>query len=519
MGSGKSTVASELAHALALPCIDLDDYIAQQSGRSIRELFMQGERAFRRTEAKLLQGLLESHEPAVVALGGGTVTHRPTRHVMLRLGLLVTLSAPAELLADRVGEREHRPLLDDVDPVTELAQIIAARQDAYAECHATLDVSSASVSELVAQIRALLNAPPVVVPLGMRSYRVEIGSGQRHRLPGLLQAHWGGQQMLVVSDRKVAQHWLSEVDELCAEGRTVAALRLPSGEQHKRLRSVKTIWDAAFAADLDRSALMLGLGGGVVGDMTAFAASTFYRGVALGQLPTSLLAMVDSSVGGKTGVDRPEGKNLIGSFYQPRFVLCDLDFLQTLPVEELRAGMAEVIKAAWLAGPEAVDRLAQRLPACMAGDMEVLGQVVREAVQLKSHIVTQDEFEGGCRRLLNFGHTLGHAIEAAHDYRVRHGEAVALGMIAACRIAEVQGDMHADDTAQLVALLEACALPTDLHAYLDERALSFLQQDKKRDAQHLHFVMPAQPGQTTVQKIPVTQVQALTRKLLAMDFT
>ena len=247
---------------------------------------------------------------------------------------------------------------------------------------------------------------------------------------------------------------------------------------------------------------MVGVGGGVVGDMAAFAASTLLRGVSLGQLPTTLLSMVDSSVGGKTGFNREHGKNLIGTFHQPRFVLCDVDCLATLPVEERTAGLAEVLKSAWLAGEDAVAALERDADALRRGDVEATVRAIRMSVGLKASVVTRDEREGGLRMLLNLGHTVGHALEAAGAYRtLRHGEAVGLGMVAAFRVAEALDGLDPAHGARARRLLDAFGLPTDLDRRLDARVLRYVGSDKKRRGATVRFVMPGAPGKTRIEPL------------------
>jgi 3-dehydroquinate synthase len=289
-------------------------------------------------------------------------------------------------------------------------------------------------------------------------------------------------------------------------------VKLQGDEAHKTIGSVERIWDAALAAGVDRRAIVIGIGGGVVGDLSAFAASTLLRGVALGQVPTTLLSMVDSSVGGKTGFNRPRGKNLVGTFYQPKFVLCDVDTLSTLPREERIAGLAEAVKSAWLDGESSVAQLEEDAEALLAGDADATIRAVRMSIQLKSRIVHEDERESGRRMLLNLGHTVGHGLEAASDYRgIRHGEGVALGMIAAMRVAHALGRGRSAETERLTSLLERLGLPTNLDERLNKRALEFIGSDKKRRGDAIHFVIPRLPGETEIELVDLDRVrEALT---------
>lgn len=346
----------------------------------------------------------------------------------------------------------------------------------------------------------------VRVELEERSYEVVIGAGVREELP-LRVPSLGDGEVLLVHDGP-ERPWPAEVKQkLEAAGRRVVECVLPAGEEHKHIRTVERIWDVALEADLDRRCVVVGVGGGVVGDLTAFGASTLFRGVSLAQLPTTLLSMVDSSVGGKTGFNRPQGKNLVGTFYQPRFVACDVETLATLPREERIAGLAEVVKSAWLEGEEAVAMLEADADLLREGDVEATIRAVVMSVRLKARIVSEDERESGSRMLLNLGHTVGHAIEAAEEYRgVRHGEAVSLGMVAACRVARACLGERPDE-ALLLGLLTRLGLPTDLEAHYDAKASAHLVSDKKRRGASIRFVVPTSPGKTRIESIAVDDVR------------
>jgi 3-dehydroquinate synthase len=506
MGAGKSTVAGLVAGQLGTRALDLDDFVERRAGRSIPEIFAeQGERAFRALEREALRAL--PRDVGVVALGGGTVVGDETRQTLLREGIVVTLSADPAVLAARVGRGEGRPLLGH-DPKTDLARILEDRAHAYAEAHAVIDTGVLDPEEVAAQVIAVCNIAPIVVSLGLRTYRVEVGRGTRHRVGIRASEHAAGDAILVFDDAP-DRPWPGDViRDLTLAGKAPIEVRLPGDEAHKDIASVERIWDAALDAEVDRRAIVIALGGGVIGDLAAFAASTLLRGVALGQVPTTLLAMVDSSVGGKTGFNRPCGKNLVGTFHQPRFVLCDVETLSTLPQEERIAGLAEVVKSAWLDSEESVAMLEGDAGALMSGDPDATIRAVRMSVLLKARIVHEDEQESGRRMLLNLGHTVGHALEAASDYRgIRHGEGVALGMIAAMRVADRLGKGRRDETKRLTRLLSRLGLPTDLDRRLNGRVLGFIGSDKKRRGEGIHFVIPRLPGETEIAPIGLDELR------------
>lgn len=513
MGSGKSQVARALSELWSTPAIDLDERIERRMGATVSEIFQKhGESGFRALERETLEGVL-AEGAKIVALGGGTVTDTGLRRRLLNAGTLITLQASLATLVARVGSGAGRPLLAGEDVGTRLSRLMALRAPAYAECHAVLDTDGRDLGAIAQAVDRVVSDAPIVVPMAERTYRVEVYPGVRHAAPLRARQACKGSQAVVVTDTGVEEPWARRLrEELAAAGFQVVPVCLSAGEEHKNLGSIEQIWNAALAARVDRDALVVAVGGGVVGDMAAFAASTILRGIALAQLPTTLLSMVDSAVGGKTGIDRPEGKNLIGTFHQPSFVLCDVETLSTLPLAERRAGLAEVVKSAWLDSEASVEQLERQADALTRGDLEATSAAVRMSVQLKARVVTEDEKETGVRATLNLGHTVGHAVEAAASYAgLRHGEAVALGMVAAFRLSERLGVGSATGSARMTALLQRLGLPVDVDKYLDERTLAFMGSDKKRKGGKVRFVVPGAPGTTQLVPLPVEEIIRLVR--------
>lgn len=355
----------------------------------------------------------------------------------------------------------------------------------------------------------------ISIDLAERSYDIHIGSGlitQETAFEGLPRAS----SVLVVSNETVAPLYAARlIDTLSKRYAKVLALALPDGEVHKNWQTLNLIFDALLSHGCDRKTLLVALGGGVVGDMTGFAAASFMRGVPFLQIPTTLLAQVDSSVGGKTGINHPLGKNMIGAFYQPLRVICDLSTLQTLPARELSAGLAEIIKYGPIADLQFMDWLEKNMDLLLARDVEAMAHAVRRSCEIKAWVVAQDEREGGLRAILNFGHTFGHAIEAGMGYGAwLHGEAVGCGMVMAATLSQKLGLVDAAFVERLRALAVRAGLPV-VGPVLDAadnagRYLEWMRLDKKSDAGEIKFVLIDGPSKATVRGAP----DALVREVI-----
>jgi len=363
-----------------------------------------------------------------------------------------------------------------------------------------------------------MTLPPfqtVAIDLADRSYDIHIGSGLLC-LDAMFDGLPRATSVLIVSNQTVAPLYAATLQaSLGQRYAKVLLLALPDGEVHKNWQTLNLIFDALLQNGCDRKTLLVALGGGVVGDMTGFAAASFMRGVPFVQVPTTLLAQVDSSVGGKTGINHPLGKNMVGAFYQPLRVICDLDSLQTLPMRELSAGLAEVIKYGPIADLQFMDWLELNMDRLLARDADALAHAVRRSCEIKAWVVAQDEREGGLRAILNFGHTFGHAIEAGMGYGAwLHGEGVACGMVMAAKLSERLGLVDADFVARLKVLILRAGLPV-LGPVLDAqdnagRYLELMRLDKKSDAGEIRFVLIDGPSKATVRGAP----DALVREVI-----
>jgi len=339
----------------------------------------------------------------------------------------------------------------------------------------------------------------VRVELGERSYPIHIGARLLTRAE-LIVPHLAQPRAAVVTNPTVGALYLEPLSAaLRGAGVDVIPISIPDGEQHKNWQTLNSIFDGLLARRVERKTTLMALGGGVVGDLAGFAAATYLRGVPFIQIPTTLLAQVDSSVGGKTGINHPLGKNMIGAFYQPKLVLADTATLDTLPARELAAGLAEVIKYGLILDRSFFDWLEASMPSLVARDPAALAQAVRRSCELKAQVVGGDERESGARALLNLGHTFGHAIEAGLSYGTwLHGEAVAAGSVLAARLSQRMGMLSEADVARVAALLRAAQLPVAAPELGVDRYLELMGLDKKVEGGKLRLILLRRIGQAYV---------------------
>jgi 3-dehydroquinate synthase len=343
----------------------------------------------------------------------------------------------------------------------------------------------------------------IKVDIPEKSYDITIAPGSLDQLGEQMASLKLGKKVLLVSNPMIFKYYGERaIASLEKAGFQVVSYNLPPGERYKTLNSIQKLYDIALENRLERSSTMVALGGGVIGDMTGFAAATWLRGINVVQVPTSLLAMVDSAIGGKTGVNHPHGKNLIGAFHQPSLVLIDPEVLKTLPAREFRAGMAEVIKYGIIWDTELFTQLtaSKHLDQLRYVKSDLINSILTHSCQAKADVVSKDEKESGLRAILNYGHTIGHAVESLTEYRLfKHGEAVGIGMVAAGDIAVKLGLWQQADAERQNALIKKAGLPTQIPADLDIEALiDALQLDKKVKSGKVRFVLPTQIGAVKV---------------------
>jgi len=503
-GTGKSTLGKILARKLKLPFIDLDRVIETNAGTSISRIMEgQGETVFRDMETAALQsavGHASRVTSQVIALGGGALLREENRKMVENTGIVVLLIAGLETLLPRLGSNlDKRPLLAG-DLREKLTSLLANRKEHYDSFHLRFDANQVS-EELASQIQVALGRFHLSA---MGEYDVIVQNDGIDRLGEMLKSR-GPQNPIIVTDRNIAQFHAERVTaSLKNAGFDSKTITIPAGEAYKNLDTISELWKSFLENGLDRKSTVIALGGGVIGDMAGFAASTYMRGIHWVGVPTTLLSMVDASLGGKTGFDLPEGKNLIGSFYSPKLVLADPQVLGTLPDAEFISGLAEVVKHGIIADPELFEMCARGLD-CVKDDLE---QVVKRAMAVKINIIEEDPYEKGFRAALNLGHTVGHAVELVSKFQLRHGEAVAIGMVAEAKLAERLTVATKGLSDKIADALSVLGLPVHIPQNLPRgEIIKTMRVDKKKNAKAIRFALPAEIGR--VELVDVTDLESV----------
>ena len=508
MAAGKTSVGQAIARMTGRPFVDVDEQIAAM-GEPPAALVARDEAEFRRREATALGQLIADRRDLVVATGGGAAAFGDNLDRMRAAGLVVALGVDVEESRRRAAGGPPRPLLANAE------RLAAARAAMYRRAHAVVDTMGKSIAEVADQVAAVertwLALPAaqrdaVIVALGERSYPITVGAALD---PALVQAALGTvTKIALVTDRNVARHAAP------IAGLATTTIAIEPGEASKSFATYERLCAELVAAGLDRGSAIVALGGGVVGDLAGFVASTLFRGIPIVHLPTTIVAMTDSAIGGKTAIDLPAGKNLVGAFWQPRLVACALDTLSHLPSRERRAGFGELWKYAMLDGRDLWQRIAECAGWAAGPDgtppPRELRAVIDRAIAYKAAIVGRDERERtGHRALLNLGHTVGHAIETASG--MLHGEAVALGLVAACRVSSAVAGTRSDLESEVTAALAATGLPTDLDKWITDEVLDLVTVDKKRTGANLRYIVIREVGSCEPTDIPLTELRQILR--------
>jgi 3-dehydroquinate synthase len=490
--SGKSTIGKLVAEGLGLPFTDLDSKIEEKTQQSIPKIFAEvGEVGFRSIEKSILQEFI-SEGSGVCALGGGALTNPECLESVCAAGPVICLMASYDSLNSRVTnmKRGERPLLSH-QPETRLRHLLASRIDHYASFSQIIDTDGKSPPQVAWEAQTLLGRFHLTQGRQISDIRTLKGMDEIGK--AIHSYHNAGNRVAIVTDDHVGPLFADRaVKSLRTESFEASVIQIPSGEDHKTLSTVAYLWDEFIRLRLERKSLVIALGGGVVSDVAGFAASTFLRGIPWVVVPTTLLAAVDASIGGKTGIDLNQGKNLVGSFHFPRQVLVSSEALDTLPIEEFRNGLAEVIKHGVIGDPALFE-------ICKQGEGYIQANYLRlilRAIAVKIAIVQIDPFEANRRAELNFGHTIGHGLEVLSNFKLRHGEAVSIGMVVETALAEQIGLARPGLKDEIVKVLDAIGLPTSLPSgFAIDSLISALQMDKKRAGGIVYFSLPVWIGE------------------------
>ena len=533
--TGKSLVGERTAQRLGWELIDSDHTIAAIAGKSVPKIFAQdGEARFREMEREVLAKACKGKQRVIVT-GGGAIVDPRNRDLLLRSGVVVCLEAQPKTIYKRLIESTQkeetvpRPLMNAPDPLARIIQLKASRQAYYAVADWVVDTDNLNIGETTdsvidgyEQVRAqakdvAANPLPFIVSMPTDSYPVFVGWGLLENLGRRMrQCGLSGCAKIISDENVFPHHGYNTIESLKAAGFKVESYIVPAGESTKTIDTAIKIYDWLVEQHTERGHAIVALGGGMVGDLAGFAASTFLRGLPLVHVPTSLMAMTDSSIGGKVAVNHPKAKNLIGAFYQPRLVLADVSTLKTLPKRELVSGWAEVVKHAMILDAEflellesSVDNLSKLKPAKTV-------EAIRRSAYIKSTVVGEDEKEQRKRMVLNYGHTIGHGLETATGYgRLLHGEAVAIGMTGAAMLSERLGLIPNDVVLRQKELLERFGLPTTCSDVSLDAILNAMSLDKKVKEKAIQWVLLEGIGKTVFRDdVPQKEVQSVIKKLI-----
>ncbi len=540
-GTGKSLVAKEIARRRNWGFLDTDDEIVRQAGRPIAQIFRQeGEAKFRELERHAI-GRACQKEQTVIAIGGGAIVDRQNYELLARTGLIVCLEAKPETIYERLFREaacspgtEVRPLLTVDDPLARIRELKASRQPYYANVDWTVHTDNLNISQVAEEVirawRLLRSTNRHLNPLPSRdrqsglqlegdddvacvtatetqSCPIYVGLGSLNKLGDRMKRAGLVGTATIISDENVLSLYGNGVEGVLKNADfAVNSFVVPPGEETKSMESAIRIYDFLVRHRAEREDLIVALGGGVVGDLAGFVAATFLRGMPWVQVPTSLVAMVDASIGGKVGVNHPEGKNLIGAFYQPKMVLADPEVLATLPRRELTSGWAEVVKHGLILDKEYFEFLENNVSKLRELQPELLARAIAQSAAIKAEVVSQDEKEReGKRTILNYGHTIAHGLEAATQYkRFLHGEAVAIGMMGAAKLSQRLGLLPSAAVERQKALLHRFGLPISVRATRGSLKLSSarvtraMELDKKVRGKAIRWVLLQDIGEAVI---------------------
>ena len=557
-GTGKSLVAKEVGRRLDWAFLDTDDEIVKRAGKPIAQIFRQdGEAKFRELEREMIKKACQQRQ-TVIAIGGGAIVDPQNYELLAKTGLIVCLEAKPETIHERLfreaarsPETEVRPLLGHDKPLERIRQLKASRQPYYAKADWTIHTDGLSISEVADEVirawRLLHGCAPrndkekarnnkekaqsridkdvaCMVETETQSYPIFVGCGLLDKLGEKMKQAGLSGTATIISDENVFSLYGGKVEQVLKDARFgVNSFIVPAGEETKSMDSAVRIYDFLVEHRAERNDIIVALGGGMVGDLAGFVAATFLRGMPWVQVPTSLVAMVDAAIGGKVGVNHPEGKNLIGAFYQPNLVVADPQILSTLPRRELTSGWAEATKHGMILDEEFVQFLETNVNSLRKLERDLLTRAIARSAAIKAQVVSQDEKEReGKRTILNYGHTIGHGLEAATRYkRFLHGEAVAIGMVGAAKLSQRLGLLPSKEVERQKALLERFGLPTSFPPKRGDLKLSVagvtraMELDKKVKGKAIRWVLLQDIGKAAIRSdVPQEEVLAVLQELV-----
>ena len=534
-GTGKSLVAKEIAQRLNWGFVDTDVEIVKLAGKPISEIFQQdGESKFRELERQVIEKTCQQKR-LVIAIGGGAIISLRNYELLAKSGFIFCLEAKPETIHQRLFQNgtydsraEVRPLLAEENPMESIRQLKISRQPYYANVDWTIHTDILNISqvarevirgwELLCSVRNDIDKDVACwVRTATQDYPVFVGCGLLDKLGEKVEKLGSSGRVVIISDETVFSIYGHKVEEVLRKvGLIVDSFVVPSGEENKTIDSAIKIYDFLVEKQVERGDILIALGGGMVGDLAGFVAATFLRGISWVQVPTSLVAMVDASIGGKVGINHSLGKNLIGTFYQPSFVLADCRTLVSLPQRELTSGWAEVIKYGLIMDEGFLGFLETNVDKLMKLELATIHQAIVRSAAIKAQIVSEDEKEMGKRIILNYGHTIAHGLEAASQYRrFLHGEAVAIGMMGAAKLSQKLDLLSAKAVERQQSLLQRFGLAVSFSGLNLVSITEAMKLDKKVKSKDIRWVLLQNIGRATIRSnVPQQDVLSVLQELL-----
>jgi len=512
MGSGKDSVAKEISKKTGMVFISMDDYIVLRENRTINSIFEDsGEKYFRKIETETLEEI-KNLKNVVLATGGGVVKDKKNREKLSEMGKVFYLYTGLNAVKQRLDNDKTRPLIKDKNNIIEIYNE-RMKKGIYEFADEKIDTSDITPEQVADEILKFLKPEIKIHEKRVKVYKLKTDSKEYPIYIGCdilkdntdLDMELKSDKVAIISNPVVGALFLKETEKMLTDkGIKTFSCIIPDGEKYKNFDTIKKIFDTLLKEKMDRTSGIIALGGGVIGDMGGFVASTLKRGISLIQIPTTLIAQVDSSIGGKTGFDHPLGKNMIGTFYQPDMVLIDIKKLLTLPHKEFRNGMAEVIKYGITHDSELFSILETKQKEIINRDIMLLKEIVSRCVKIKKEVVEEDEKEEkGIREVLNYGHTIGHIIETLTGYsKYSHGEAVAIGMIEESKLALKEGLLSSEDFERVEKLIERYELPSSIPDNIKKEDMkNYVSQDKKVKKGKIRLPVPTGIGKIIFREV------------------